>query len=313
MGDCVYCGASNCDDCLLPFDDMTLRELLSKVPKGANDLEIDNNYLFLNDKHRYYINSFNRDFQLELTWLNEYVSTVQSLNDKKDYDFKIHKSLKNKSVCIYDCFKNFVKLEKLEENNEWYCPTCKKHQRATKKMEIYKAPHILIVHLKRFRNHSKIDTVVDFPIDNLDIKQYVICNDDNLPLNYELFGIANHYGSLGFGHYTSFARNPIDNQWYEFDDSHVSRKNPNDLITSAAYVLFYRRKGLENYINLEDIYKKDFVNYENQVEVDVDMNSCNITNVTKQEGNYDIQMEGNSNTGVSEESKYKEHNIDGEN
>lgn len=37
---------------------------------------------------------------------------------------------------------------------------------------------------------------------------------------YELYAISNHYGGLGGGHYTAFAKN--NGQWYEFDDSRVS-------------------------------------------------------------------------------------------
>ncbi len=37
---------------------------------------------------------------------------------------------------------------------------------------------------------------------------------------YELYAVSNHYGGLGGGHYTAFAKN--DGQWYEFDDSRVS-------------------------------------------------------------------------------------------
>lgn len=260
---CHFCGNSNCSDCLLPFDEsITLGEVINRIPKNEDGQEIDNTYLFLNEKQKFYSSNNNKDFQLEATWLPEYHPAVHNLNDKRDYDFRIIRSAKAKTVSIYDCFKNFVKLEKLEENNEWYCPECKKHQKATKKMEIYKSPHILIIHLKRFRNNSKIDTVVDFPINGLDISHYVMSNEKGVPQVYDLFAIANHMGSMGFGHYISYAKNPLDQKWYEFDDSHVSRKNENELISSTAYVLFYRRRGLENFIDTNQIYNKKFVNYE---------------------------------------------------
>ena len=261
---CYFCEKDMCTDCLLPFDNkITISDLLAKIPKNEG-AEIDNNFLFMN---RTKVNLTNRDFQLEISWLPEYNETVHKLNDKRDYDFKIMRTAKPKSVSIYDCFKNFVKLEKLEENNEWYCPVCKKHQKATKKMEIYKSPHILIVHLKRFKNNSKIDTVVDFPINGLDISNYVIEKENNSSQTqiYDLFAIANHYGGMGFGHYISYAKNPIDNKWYEFDDSHVSSKTEEELVGSSAYVLFYRRRGLENLIDTEKIYNKAFVNYENSI------------------------------------------------
>lgn len=217
------------------------------------------------------------------------------------------RSSKNKSVSIYDCFKNFVKLEKLEENNEWYCPECKKLQKATKKMEIYKSPHILIVHLKRFKNNSKIDTVVDFPINGLNVSNYVMSNEEGVPLIYDLFAIANHYGSMGFGHYISYAKNPYDNKWYEFDDSHVSRKSENDLITSSAYVLFYRRRGLEN-VNFDVLYNKKFVDYETYVKtgdpstiVNSDDTSTS-NNIDSAMGNVSIYSNNGNNLGITVES-----------
>lgn len=63
---------------------------------------------------------------------------------------------------------------------------------------------------------------------------------------YDLSGIVNHYGGLGGGHYTAFARNEHDNCWYEMSDDRVSAvESEGDLVTSAAYVLFYQRRRAE--------------------------------------------------------------------
>nr|XP_014353499.1 PREDICTED: ubiquitin carboxyl-terminal hydrolase 11 [Latimeria chalumnae] len=49
-----------------------------------------------------------------------------------------------------------------------YCPMCKKHQLATKKLDLWSLPEVLIIHLKRFSytkySREKLDTVVQFPI-----------------------------------------------------------------------------------------------------------------------------------------------------
>lgn len=64
------------------------------------------------------------------------------------------------------------------------------------------------------------------------------------PAVYDLGGVVNHYGGLGGGHYTANALNMIDNRWYEYSDDRVSvLENEADLVTSAAYVLFYSRRG----------------------------------------------------------------------
>lgn len=49
-----------------------------------------------------------------------------------------------------------------------YCPTCKRHQLATKKLDLWALPEVLIIHLKRFSYtrlaREKLDTLVEFPI-----------------------------------------------------------------------------------------------------------------------------------------------------
>jgi len=69
-----------------------------------------------------------------------------------------------------------------------------------------------------------------------------------------LFGISNHYGGLGGGHYTAFAKNWKEDQWYSFDDSSCSRTSPGRIVTDAAYNLFYRRRGVIDLNNID--YKK---------------------------------------------------------
>lgn len=55
---------------------------------------------------------------------------------------------------------------------------------------------------------GKLQTLVDFPIKGLDLSSYVLSHEGiEEPLLYDLFGVSNHYGSLGFGHYTAFAMN----------------------------------------------------------------------------------------------------------
>lgn len=39
---------------------------------------------------------------------------------------------------------------------------------------------------------------------------------------YNLIAVSNHYGGMGGGHYTAYARNYKDDKWYHFDDSSVS-------------------------------------------------------------------------------------------
>lgn len=53
----------------------------------------------------------------------------------------------------------------------------------------------------------------------------------------------NHFGGLGGGHYTAFCRNKVDDQWYNYDDSRVSKASAESVKNNrAAYLLFYKRR-----------------------------------------------------------------------
>lgn len=54
---------------------------------------------------------------------------------------------------LYDCLGYFMMEETLSGNDKWYCSKCKDHVNARKKMEVYKTPEFLIVHLKRFSHN----------------------------------------------------------------------------------------------------------------------------------------------------------------
>jgi len=162
---------------------------------------------------------------------------------------------------LEECFKNFTKEDTLEEGNEWYCPSCKQHVKARVKMQLYSAPHILIIHLKRFKAHQKIDTMVDFPLTDLDMSPYLIGpkKDEKEKTKYDLFAVAHHYGGMGGGHYVASCMNYFDKKWYNFNDSSVSVERDDDIRSSSAYVLFYRRQNLETSVDLQEIYNKKFV------------------------------------------------------
>ena len=150
---------------------------------------------------------------------------------------------KNDTITLKKCFDLFVTEEKLKKGNEWYCPKCKKHVLANKKMEIYYLPKILIISFKIFIKHNfyweKNDELIYFPIENMDMKEYMVGPDkDNS--KYDLFAVSQHYGGTGFGHYTAICKN--FNKWYSYDDSSVYESKSENIISDAAYVLFYRRQ-----------------------------------------------------------------------
>lgn len=177
----------------------------------------------------------------------QFKSTVQCLTcHKKSRTFEafMHLSLPlpSSSKCsLQDCLKSFSKEEKLTDNNRVYCSNCKTRRDSTKKIEIWKLPPVLLVHLKRFsyegRWKQKLQTHVDFPLEYLDLSQYVI--GPKTFKKYSLFGVSNHYGGLDGGHYTAYCKNALKQKWYKFDDQDVSEISVSSVKTSAAYILFY--------------------------------------------------------------------------
>ena len=149
-------------------------------------------------------------------------------------------------INLYDCFDFFSIEEILDEDNKWFCKKCKDFVLAKKKIEIFKLPKILIICLKRFLNKRKglIKNIVqvDFPIENLDMKNFIVGpnNEDNL---YDLYAVCQHYGRYGKGHYISACKN-IDG-WYRYDDEKVSEiEEQGEIVNDSAYILFYRRKDV---------------------------------------------------------------------
>ncbi|KAL8276325.1 hypothetical protein RQP46_011291 [Phenoliferia psychrophenolica] len=166
-------------------------------------------------------------------------------------------------ISLVSCLNEFTKEERLGEDDQWYCPDCKKHQQATKKVEIWKVPDVLVFALKRFSagrySRDKIDDFVDFPVEGFDVTEFVEGeaverriakeegrDEERESLIYDLYAVDNHYGGMGGGHYTAYAKNPENDKWYEFDDSRVSpiekEKVEGRIKTKAAYLLFYRRR-----------------------------------------------------------------------
>jgi len=94
-------------------------------------------------------------------------------------------------------------------------------------------------------NQEKIREMVNFPIENLDMRPYVLnLRNEPEPVLYDLYGVSNHYGSLNGGHYTASVKNYVTGSWYNMNDSSCSQTSGSnrDIVTPAAYLLFYRKR-----------------------------------------------------------------------
>lgn len=185
------------------------------------------------------------------------------------------------ALLLDDCLNAFVTTELLDDDNKWFCPQCKKRTKLTKKLTITRLPQVLIVHFKRFKisptgQFSKLDTFIKYPVNQvLDLTSYwppvgtsvnesmasseimLIEREQQVlstlptrnqvpPFRYKLFGVANHFGNLTTGHYTSYVRKKSDakktREWCYFDDSKVTYNcKESQVMNKNAYCLFYQR------------------------------------------------------------------------
>ena len=91
------------------------------------------------------------------------------------------RKLQTEPIDLDACLKSFTKEEELGEDELYYCSKCKKHRLAAKKLEIWKLPPILVIHLKRFQFHNgrwvKSQKIVKFPVENFDPANYLAPRD----------------------------------------------------------------------------------------------------------------------------------------
>uniref|UniRef100_A0A8C8EHZ6 Ubiquitin carboxyl-terminal hydrolase n=1 Tax=Oncorhynchus tshawytscha TaxID=74940 RepID=A0A8C8EHZ6_ONCTS len=192
-------------------------------------------------------------------------------------DFEMHESMEYKPQK-----KAFFKLKdciELFTTKEEYCPKCKEHQQATKKLDLWSLPPVLVVHLKRFSYsrymRDKLDSLVDFPLSDIEMSEFLI--DPNAgPCRYDLIAVSNHYGGMGRGHYTAYAKNKDDDKRYNFDNSPA---NKDQIVSKAAYVLFYQRQDTVNGTGYFDLDREE-ENREGEEERKIQSNEDVNDNVT---------------------------------
>jgi len=178
---------------------------------------------------------------------------------------------------VADAIKKYLEDQALNGDDQWMCKKCKCKVDARKSTTIWKAPPVLILLLKRFEfdmatcQTRKVQAFLRCP-GELDLSDFVSSRQREAAI-YDVVSVANHHGGYGSGHYTAFCRvgkpcfleagesqicehsddgtggNWLSavGEWYEFDDSHVSRRTcrADCVVTKDAYVIFLLRRGQE--------------------------------------------------------------------
>ena len=168
--------------------------------------------------------------------------------------------------------KNYFKTEIMDGENKINCEGCNM-KRTCHKRQIFKSlPNILVVNLKRFEFDyntmlkSKLNNYFEFPFE-LDLKEYLIEENQEINTTYELTGITIHFGFSDYGHYYDLIKSP-DGKWYKFNDNCVYEFDEKDIPQEAfgekdnegdflkdleekdsgqnnAYILIYKKKNFD--------------------------------------------------------------------
>ncbi|XP_033627039.1 ubiquitin carboxyl-terminal hydrolase 32-like isoform X1 [Asterias rubens] len=85
--------------------------------------------------------------------------------------------LQSEPISLDDCLRAFTKEEELGEDELYYCSKCKHHRLAVKKLDIWRLPPILVIHLKRFQfvngRWVKSQKIVKFPKEDFDPSNFL--------------------------------------------------------------------------------------------------------------------------------------------
>ena len=172
-----------------------------------------------------YIKSFNE------------ISIIQSVKDNSE----------NKTPTLNDALIHFSLNEKLEKENDYFCPNCKRNVNAYHKSEIFYAPPYLIFSIKRFERKYlsktkvqllKINSELNYNIDFINLEKYITGPKDVHKI-YNLYAVNQHSGSNEGGHYNTACKN--FGKWYMFDDHAVFPCDDDMICVPEGYILFYRK------------------------------------------------------------------------
>jgi hypothetical protein len=198
------------------------------------------------------IKSFNKGLFTFIVKFNNGYKHWSKIKDYNNTQFASSSCMEGKTS-IYDCFNSFSTEDILDDENKFYCSSCKAHQNASKKMQIYKPPLNLIIHFKRFKHtaRSNVDyyfsipyikntELISYPLKGLDITPYVV--NAQRPYVYDLYAVVCHKGSMSGGHYIAKCYSEYMDKWVECDDESVQLITDKSIVGTDSYVVFYRMR-----------------------------------------------------------------------
>uniref|UniRef100_A0A8B9J652 Ubiquitin carboxyl-terminal hydrolase 48 n=1 Tax=Astyanax mexicanus TaxID=7994 RepID=A0A8B9J652_ASTMX len=128
---------------------------------------------------------------------------------------------------LTECITEFLKEEKLDGDNRYYCESCQSKQSATRRIKLHSLPPTLNLQLMRFvfdrqsGHKKKLNTFISFP-EVLDMSPFLEAKDEKC--TYELSAVLIHRGVSAYsGHYIAHVRDARTNDWYKFNDEEIEK------------------------------------------------------------------------------------------
>ncbi|XP_020637749.3 ubiquitin carboxyl-terminal hydrolase 48 isoform X1 [Pogona vitticeps] len=128
---------------------------------------------------------------------------------------------------LSDCITEFLKEEKLEGDNRYFCETCQSKQNATRRIRLLSLPCTLNLQLMRFvfdrqtGHKKKLNTYLEFS-EVLDMGPFMEDKVNNYV--YELSAVLIHRGVSAYsGHYIAHVKDPQTGEWYRFNDEEIEK------------------------------------------------------------------------------------------
>lgn len=153
-------------------------------------------------------------------------------------DLSLEVDSKLTSVGVSLCY--MARKEEMRGDTAYSCPVCAKLVEATKQMTLHRTPNCAVITLKRFdENLLKFSDDVVFPRE-LDLSPFLSPSSVEVEARFGLYGVLYHRGSSPTGGHYFACMKDGHGDWWEFDDSNVSRR-PQGPPQEDAYVLLYAR------------------------------------------------------------------------
>ncbi|CCF45370.1 ubiquitin carboxyl-terminal hydrolase, partial [Colletotrichum higginsianum] len=137
---------------------------------------------------------------------------------------------------LLDSFKDYVQVEKMDGENQYYAGDEFKLQDANKGVIFQSFPNVLHLQLKRFEYDIQRDTMMkindryEFP-EIFDAAPYLSEDaDKSESWTYQLHGVLVHSGDLNAGHYYAFLKPEKDGWFYKYDDDKVTKATMREVL-----------------------------------------------------------------------------------